>query len=61
MTADTQDCIAWTCLAYRLGGLCLWVNHIAENVEAEPTILVNARTNNAKYDLEKSFKWFKDK
>lgn len=43
MTADPQDCIAWTCLAYRLGGLCFGVNHIAENEEIEPTTLVYAR------------------
>lgn len=43
MTADPQDCIAWTCLAYRLGGLCFGVYHIAENEEIEPSTLVNAR------------------
>lgn len=61
MTADPQDCIAWTCLGYRLGGLCFGVNHITENVETKQTILVNARSNNAKYDLDKTSKLFKDK
>lgn len=54
MTADPQDYIAWTCLVYRLGGLYFGVNHITENVETEPTTFVNVRSNNVKYDLDKS-------